>query len=195
MKKFENRWHIGCISTLCIYCQQTKGFNQCLATQIQNEQDYWGNALRTVVSVVKFLASQDLPFKGSDEKVFLKMQWNLLGIIEFLAQYNVFLADHLQYTSLATRELVRNLIYPQEFSMNLSSWWPDNSVAQSLLKSYQRGYNRGLHVRHYSYRSVGVYCTLCHQNMTSCRTFPAVHGNGGTRRRIFDTIINILKDL
>jgi len=66
-----------------------------LAAQRENEQDYWRNVLRRVVSVVKFLSSRGLPFRGRDEKIGSNNNENFLEIIELLAQYDAFLVDHL----------------------------------------------------------------------------------------------------
>jgi len=50
--------HKECISTLCVFDRQTERLDKSVAAQIENEQDYWRNVLRRVVSVVKLLASR-----------------------------------------------------------------------------------------------------------------------------------------
>ena len=87
--------HKECISALCVFGRQTERLDKSLAAQIEDEQDYWRNVLPRVVSVVKFLASRGLPFRGRDEKIRSNYNGNFLGIIELLAQYDAFLADHL----------------------------------------------------------------------------------------------------
>ena len=83
------------VSALCVVGRKTERVDKSLVAQIENEQDYWRNVLRRVVSVVKFLASRGLPFRGRDEKIGSNHIRNFLGIIELLAQYDAFLADHL----------------------------------------------------------------------------------------------------
>ena len=78
-----------------VFGRQTERLGKSLAAQIENERDYWRNVLRRVVSVVNFLASQGLPFRGREEKIGSNRNGNFLGIIELLAQCDAFLADHL----------------------------------------------------------------------------------------------------
>ena len=53
------------------------------------------NVLHKVVNVVKFLATCDLASKSSKEKIGSQTDGNVLRIIEFISQYDSFLAKHL----------------------------------------------------------------------------------------------------
>ncbi len=60
------------------------------------ENQYWKNVLRRVVSVIKHLARRGLPFRGSDAKLGSPSNGNFLGCLELLAEYDPFLAKHLE---------------------------------------------------------------------------------------------------
>lgn len=61
----------------------------------QMELNYWREVLRRVVSVIKFLASRGLPFRGKDERFGSSSNGNYLGILELLSDYDPFLASHI----------------------------------------------------------------------------------------------------
>ena len=52
--------------------------------------------LARVLSVKKFLSSRGLAFRGSSELVGSPQNGNFLGILELLAEYDTFLAEHIQ---------------------------------------------------------------------------------------------------
>jgi len=68
----------GCIFPLCAFGWQTERLDKSMGAQVQNKQDNWRIVLRRDVSVVKFLASSDLPFRGRDVKIGSNHQWKLL---------------------------------------------------------------------------------------------------------------------
>ena len=49
-----------------------------------------------VLSVIKFLSPRGLAFRGSSELVGSPQNGNFLGILELLAEYDTFLAEHIQ---------------------------------------------------------------------------------------------------
>ena len=49
-----------------------------------------------VLSVKKFLSSRGLAFRGSSELIGSPQNGNFLGILELLAEYDTFLAEHIQ---------------------------------------------------------------------------------------------------
>ena len=53
------------------------------------------NVLHRVVKVVKLLATRGLAFKGSEKKFGCQTNGKILGIIELISQYDLFLAEHL----------------------------------------------------------------------------------------------------
>eukprot|EP00733_Pompholyxophrys_punicea_P000890 Pompholyxophrys_punicea_v1_NODE_352_length_2174_cov_2.601603.p1 type:complete len:163 gc:universal NODE_352_length_2174_cov_2.601603:427-915(+) len=67
-----------------------------LQLQIQSEQRYWHQFLERVVSVIKFLSSRGLPFRGSDQTIGSHNNGNYLGILELISEYDPFLKSHLE---------------------------------------------------------------------------------------------------
>lgn len=63
--------------------------------QAQLEMQYWRKVLQRVASVVKFMASRGLAFRGADQKFGSKYNGNYLGIIELLSEYDPFLSSHI----------------------------------------------------------------------------------------------------
>ena len=49
-----------------------------------------------VLSVIKFLSSRELAFRRSSELIGSPQNGNFLGILELLAEYDTFLAEHIQ---------------------------------------------------------------------------------------------------
>ena len=66
-----------------------------LAQQVQQEHQYWMSVLKRVVSVVKFIAERGLAFRGSNELIGSPGNGNYLGLLELIAQYDSFLAQHI----------------------------------------------------------------------------------------------------
>ncbi|KAK6191065.1 hypothetical protein SNE40_002813 [Patella caerulea] len=67
-----------------------------LVKQASDMANYWKEVPRRCVSVISFLAERGLPFRGSDETAGSVHNGNYLGMLELLAQYDPFLAEHLQ---------------------------------------------------------------------------------------------------
>lgn len=81
------------------YSTRQKGVETVDAAQLkqhQLEMQYWREVLQRVVSVIKLLASRGLAFRGSDELFGSPSNGNFLGIIELLAEYDPFLASHIE---------------------------------------------------------------------------------------------------
>lgn len=66
-----------------------------LEMQFNQEKEYWQEVLERVVSVIKFLSSRGLAFRGDTEQLFHQQNGNYLGILELIAQYDPFLSAHL----------------------------------------------------------------------------------------------------
>ncbi|XP_014678126.1 PREDICTED: zinc finger MYM-type protein 1-like [Priapulus caudatus] len=59
-------------------------------------ESYWCQVSKRCVSVISFLAERVLAFRGTDEIVSSRNNGNYLGLMELLAQYDSFLAQHIQ---------------------------------------------------------------------------------------------------
>lgn len=54
-------------------------------SSLEIEMDYWRQILKRIVSVIKFLGSRGLPFRGSDQKIGSNENGNFLGLLELLS--------------------------------------------------------------------------------------------------------------
>jgi len=66
-----------------------------LEIQFHEEKNYWCMVLKRVLSVVRFLSSRGLAFRGSNEQFFNSRNGNFLGTLELLAEYDDFLKVHI----------------------------------------------------------------------------------------------------
>lgn len=70
--------------------------NRELVEERQRVQKYWVEVLRRTVSVIGFLGSRGLAFRGEDEIIGSSNNGNFLGILELLSQFDPFLKQHLE---------------------------------------------------------------------------------------------------
>jgi hypothetical protein len=68
----------------------------CAVLQEQQAAKYWREVLKRVVSTVMFLSQRGLAFRGDDECFGSPTNGNFLGILELLAEYDPFLAQHIE---------------------------------------------------------------------------------------------------
>lgn len=66
-----------------------------LVSHIETEQKYWRTLLERIIEVIKFLAERGLAFRGSDETVGSPHNGNYLGLLELIAKFDIFLAQHI----------------------------------------------------------------------------------------------------
>ena len=88
--------HLSYLSTYI--SKKSKKVSICKDLEEQKESDrkYWCKVLARVLSVIKFLSSRGLAFRGSSELVGSPQNGNFLGILELLPEYDAFLAEHIQ---------------------------------------------------------------------------------------------------
>ena len=67
-----------------------------LQKQIIVEQEYWKQVLQRIVSVIRTLAERGLAFRGGDEQFGSPTNGNFLGILELIAEFDPFLANHIK---------------------------------------------------------------------------------------------------
>ena len=68
-----------------------------LEHQYNQERDYWIKVLDRVVATIKFLAERYLAIRGSnDDNIGSSSNGNFLGILELIARYDPFLAEHIR---------------------------------------------------------------------------------------------------
>ena len=76
--------------------QSEMGIDSELLKQMHEEQEYWRKVLQRIVSVIKFLASRGMAFRGENQTLGSNQNGNYLGILELLSQYDPFLDEHLK---------------------------------------------------------------------------------------------------
>ncbi|CAM1326808.1 Uncharacterised protein r2_g3576 [Pycnogonum litorale] len=63
---------------------------------MKKEQEYWRHVLERVIAVVCTLAERGLAFRGSNEKFGSPHNGNFLGLLELIALFDPFLANHIE---------------------------------------------------------------------------------------------------
>ncbi|XP_067124747.1 zinc finger MYM-type protein 1-like [Centruroides vittatus] len=59
------------------------------------EKDRWVSVLKIIIYVVKFLAGQNLSFRGENNKIYEQQNGNFLKLIETIANFNDTISDHI----------------------------------------------------------------------------------------------------
>ncbi|XP_068235590.1 uncharacterized protein [Palaemon carinicauda] len=67
-----------------------------LTKQVEHLEQYWRSVLKQVISVIHFIAERGFAFRGDNELVGSPRYGNFLGILELIAQYDDFLAQHIK---------------------------------------------------------------------------------------------------
>ena len=62
---------------------------------LEDRCNYWRDILKRCVSVTRLIAERGLAFRGADEIVGSSKNGNFLGILELIAEYDKFLAEHI----------------------------------------------------------------------------------------------------
>ena len=86
--------HRQALSQYFIRLTNKETMDRILVEENEKEKGYWREVLKRVVSTVKFLAVRGLAFRGSDEKFYSLSNGNFPGCLEWLAEYDPFLAAH-----------------------------------------------------------------------------------------------------
>ena len=63
--------------------------------EFEKQRLYWRKVIERTVSVITFLCERGLPLRGKDEIIGSPSDGNYLGVIEVLAKYDSFLAQHI----------------------------------------------------------------------------------------------------
>uniref|UniRef100_A0ACD5Y5B1 Uncharacterized protein n=1 Tax=Avena sativa TaxID=4498 RepID=A0ACD5Y5B1_AVESA len=64
--------------------------------QLEKEKDHWRKVLFRIVCIVKFLAKNNLAFRGSKSKLYEDSNGNFLGLVEMLAEFDPVIQEHVR---------------------------------------------------------------------------------------------------
>ncbi|CAF0964928.1 unnamed protein product [Didymodactylos carnosus] len=70
--------------------------NTAIMIQLLTETEYWEKVLLRIVSVIKFLSSRGLAFRGSNQIIGDNHNGNYLGCLELISNFDPFLHEHLK---------------------------------------------------------------------------------------------------
>ena len=76
--------------------QQKKTIDKAMEAQIDKERQRWKKVLLRIIGVVKTLSKNNLPFRGSNEKIYEKNNGLFCQLIEFVAEFDPIMEDHLR---------------------------------------------------------------------------------------------------
>ncbi|XP_023214961.1 zinc finger MYM-type protein 1-like [Centruroides sculpturatus] len=62
---------------------------------LQKEVEHWDKVLRRLIALTMIMAQQNIPFRGSSDKVYEENNGNFLKILEFLAEFDLVMEKHL----------------------------------------------------------------------------------------------------
>lgn len=91
----NNATHRVCVQTLISRRRIHGRIDTSLEITFNKEKEYWKKVLERIVSVIKFLSSRGLAFRGDNEILGSQHNGNYLGILELIAEYDPFLSSHL----------------------------------------------------------------------------------------------------
>ncbi|XP_047145384.1 zinc finger MYM-type protein 1 [Hydra vulgaris] len=94
----QSDFHRNCYlqwKTATIHLKSQKSIEHQLEKQIGDEAKRWKVILQCILDVTIFLASRNLAFRGSNQKLFKNGNGNFLGALELIARHNKTLKDHM----------------------------------------------------------------------------------------------------
>ena len=87
--------HRQALTTYTTRLYKSNTIDRSIADDMENQKMYWREVLRRVVSTIKFLTSRGLALRGGNEIFGSSDNGNFLGCLEYLAEYDPFIAVHI----------------------------------------------------------------------------------------------------
>ncbi|GJS91507.1 zinc finger MYM-type protein 1 [Tanacetum coccineum] len=81
-------------SELRIRLSTNQTIDKDLQELIKKDTEHWKEVLIRIIAVVKCLAEYDVPFRGTNEKLYTKSNGNFLGIIQMIAEFDPIMKEH-----------------------------------------------------------------------------------------------------
>ncbi|XP_037801961.1 zinc finger MYM-type protein 1-like [Penaeus monodon] len=81
------------------FVQWNKTIDEDAQKELNDLKKYWRNVLERLFAITHYLASRNLSFRGTREKLFQPNNGNFLGLVELLAQFDVVMAEHVRRTT------------------------------------------------------------------------------------------------
>ena len=87
--------HRQALTTYTTRLYKSNTIDRSIADDMEKQKMYWREVLRRVVSTIKFLTSRGLALRGGNEIFGSSDNGNFLGCLEYLAEYDPFIAVHI----------------------------------------------------------------------------------------------------
>lgn len=87
--------HIQSDLTYREFRKESSNIDKMFVSNVEEDILYWRSVLKRIISVIKFLGSRGLAFRGKDQIIGSKYNGNFLGIIELISEFDPLLSSHL----------------------------------------------------------------------------------------------------
>src|SRR6218665_3824380 len=67
-----------------------------MTRQLEEVENYWREVLKRIIGVITFICECGLALRGGNETIGSPNNCNYLGMLEFIAEYDDFLRQHIQ---------------------------------------------------------------------------------------------------